>query len=220
MFCDIPDVLDAAALGQLRAIAARAPFIDGRISAVGSPVKKNVRIGDAALQQSSGLVGQALIRSEDFRVFAFPKTMTPPLLTRYDTGMHYGIHVDAAFMPSGQGAVRTDLSCTVFISDPGEYEGGELEMRLGAHRLTVKGKAGSAIVYPSTTIHQVRPVTAGSRLVALTFIESRIANSEHREWLYELGEVMAIAGEGMDIETYTRLSRVKENLLRYWAEGD
>ena len=220
MFCDIPDVLTRAELDQLRALAQRTPFVDGRISAVGSPVKNNVRIADAALQQSSGIVGQALIRSEDFRVFAIPKTMTPPLITRYDTGMHYGIHIDAAFMPTGAAAVRTDLSCTVFISAPEEYEGGELEMRLGSHRMTVKGNAGSAIVYPSTTIHQVLPVTAGSRLVALTFIESRIANSEHREWLYELGEVMAVAGEGMDIETYTRLSRVKENLLRYWAEGD
>lgn len=220
MFLEIPDVLTAAELAQLRAIAARTPFIDGRISAVGSPVKNNVRIADAALQQSSGIVGQALIRSEDFRVFAFPKSMTPPLLTRYDTGMHYGIHVDAAFMPMGQAAVRTDLSCTVFISAPEEYEGGALEMRLGSQRLAVKGRAGSAIVYPSTTIHQVLPVTSGSRLVSLTFIESRIANSEHREWLYELGEVAAIGGQSMDIDTYTRLSRVKENLLRYWAEGD
>lgn len=77
-----------------------------------------MRVGnDAALQQSSQIVGQALARSEDFRVFAFPKTMMPPLLTRYDVGMHYGIHIDAAFMPMGQTSLRTDLSCTVFISE-------------------------------------------------------------------------------------------------------
>ncbi len=221
MFRTIPDVLNPAEIQQLRAIAARSPFVDGRMSAVGSPVKNNVRVGDDnALRQSAQIVGQALIRNEDFRVFAFPKSMMPPLLTRYDTGMHYGIHVDSAFMPMGEKTLRTDLSCTIFISGPEDYEGGELEMRLGTSNVLIKGKAGSAIVYPSTTIHQVLPVTSGSRLIALTFIESRIANSEYREWLFELNEVGAIMAEKMDLETYTRLQRVQENLLRYWADPD
>ena len=221
MFRNIPNILSTAELAQLRDIAARAPFVDGKISAVGSPVKNNVRVGDtAALQQSTNIVGNALLRSEDFRVFAFPKAITPPLMTRYDTGMHYGIHVDSAFMPSGDRSLRVDLSCTIFISDPADYEGGELQIRLGSNDVSIKGEAGSAIVYPSTTIHQVMPVTAGSRLISLTFIESRIANSEHREWLFELNEVAAIAGETMDIDTFTRLQRVRENLLRYWGGGD
>lgn len=221
MFADIPNVLTPAELGQLRAIAARSPFVDGKISAIGSPIKNNVRIGDnEAFKQSSQIVGQALARSEDFRVFAFPQAMTPPLLTRYDTGMHYGIHVDAAFMPLGQQALRSDLSCTVFISDPGEYAGGELEIRLGSIRISVKGQAGSAIVYPSTSIHQVLPVTSGSRLISLTFIQSRIANTDHRDWLFELNEIGAIAGEKMDINTFTRLQRVQENLLRAWSDPD
>lgn len=221
MFRNIPNILSAAELAQLRDIAARAPFVDGKISAVGSPVKNNVRVGDtAALQQSTNIVGNALLRSEDFRVFAFPKAITPPLMTRYGTGMHYGIHVDSAFMPSGDRSLRVDLSCTIFISDPADYEGGELQIRLGSNDVSIKGEAGSAIVYPSTTIHQVMPVTAGSCLISLTFIESRIANSEHREWLFELNEVAAIAGETMDIDTFTRLQRVRENLLRYWGGGD
>ncbi len=221
MFRSIPDVLSSSDLAQLRAIAARTPFIDGKMSAVGSPVKNNVRVGDtAALQQSANIVGNALLRSEDFRVFAFPKAITPPLLTRYDTGMHYGIHVDSAFMPSGERSIRVDLSCTIFISAPEEYDGGELLIRLGSNEVSIKGAAGSAIVYPSTTIHQVLPVKSGSRLISLTFIESRIANSEHREWLFELNEVAAIAGEKMDIDTYTRLQRVSENLLRYWGDPD
>jgi PKHD-type hydroxylase len=221
MFRSIPDVLTPSELHQLRAIAAQSRFVDGRMSAVGSPVKNNVRVGDdSALRQSSHIVGQALIRNEDFCVFAFPKTMTPPLLTRYDTGMHYGIHIDSAFMPMGEGSLRTDLSCTIFISEPEEYEGGELQIRLGTSDIMVKGKAGSAIVYPSTTIHQVLPVTSGSRLISLTFIESRIANSEYREWLFELNEIGAIVGEKMDLDTYTRLQRVQQNLLRYWGDPD
>ncbi|MES2442605.1 MAG: Fe2+-dependent dioxygenase [Pseudomonadota bacterium] len=221
MFRDIPDILTPAELAQLHAIAARAPFVDGKISAIGSPHKNNLQVGDqGAYDQAAQIVGQALYRSEAFRVFAFPKTMAPPLLTRYDTGMSYGIHVDSAYMPVGDRSLRSDLSCTVFISDASEYEGGVLRIRLGTGEVGIKGKAGSAIVYPSSTIHHVEPVTAGSRLIALTFIESRIANSEHREWLFELKEVGAITAEKMDVETYTRLQRVQENLLRYWGDPD
>lgn len=221
MFRDIPDVLTTAELDHLRALAARAPFVDGRITAAGSPVKNNVQVGDRnALQQSSQIVAQALLRNEDFRVFAFPKTMMPPLLTRYDAGMHYGIHVDAAYMQIGERALRSDLSCTIFISDNGDYEGGALRIRLGSMDVRIKGRAGSAIVYPSTSLHEVEPVLSGYRLVALTFIESRIANSEQREWLSELHEIAAVAGDTMDIETYTRLQRVQENLLRHWGDPD
>lgn len=221
MFRTIPDLLTAAEINQLRVIAARTTFVDGRINAAGSPVKNNVQVGDRnALHQSSQIVGQALVRNEDFRVFAFPKVVAPPLLTRYDTGMHYGMHVDSAFMPVNDRSLRSDLSCTIFISDESEYEGGALRIRLGSMDVRIKGKAGSAIVYPSTSLHEVEPVISGQRLIALTFIESRIASSEHREWLFELNEVGAIAGEKMDIETYTRLQRVQENLLRYWGDSD
>lgn len=221
MFRTIPDVLTPAELGQLRALAASAPFVDGRITAAGSPVKNNVQVGDRnALQQSSRIVAQALLRSEDFRVFAFPKTIMPPLLTRYDQGMHYGVHVDAAYMQIGERALRSDLSGTIFISDESDYEGGALRIRLGSADVRIKGKAGSAIVYPSTSLHEVEPVTSGSRLVALTFIESRVANSEQRDLLFELHEIGALAGERMGIDTYTRLQRVQENLLRNWGDPD
>jgi PKHD-type hydroxylase len=221
MFRTIPDVLTSAELSQLHALAARSAFVDGRATAVGSPVKNNLQVVDHnVLQQSSQIVAQALYRNEDFRVFAFPKIMVPPVLTRYDSGMHYGVHVDAAFMRVGERSLRSDVSCTVFISDEADYEGGALRIRLGSMDVRIRGKAGSAIVYPSTSLHEVEPVVSGQRLIALTFIESRISNSEFREWLFELNEVGAIAGEKMDIETYTRLQRVQENLLRHWGDPD
>src|SRR5436190_830502 len=103
MFRMIPDVLTGAEIGQLRALAANASFVDGKMSAVGSSVKNNLRVGDDnALRQSAKIMADALFRNEDFRVFAFPKTISMPLLTRYDEGMHYGIHVDSAFMPAGE----------------------------------------------------------------------------------------------------------------------
>ena len=221
MFNTIENVLTAEEIEELRVIAARAQFIDGRISAPGAPVKNNRVVGDPALfNRSAQLVADALYRSEDFRVFAFPKAMTPPVLTRYGAGMYYGTHTDAAFMPQPSRLLRSDLSCTVFLSDPESYEGGELVARFGTAELRLRAPAGAAIVYPSTTLHRVEEVTSGERLVALTFIESRIADGERRELLYELSEIAAIAGEKMDIDTYTRLQRVQQNLMRRWGDPD
>ena len=146
--------------------------------------------------------------------------MAPPILTKYGTGMYYGTHTDAAFMPQASRTLRSDLSCTIFLSDPESYEGGDLVSRLGDSEVRLRAAAGTAIVYPSTTLHRVEEVTKGERLVALTFIESRIADGEKRELLYELSEVAAIAGEKMEIDTYTRLQRVQQNLLRKWGDPD
>lgn len=221
MFNTINDVLTEAELAELRGIAARAKFVDGRISAPGAPVKNNLVIGDMNLfSRSAQIVADALYRSEDFRVFAFPKAMSPPVLTRYGTGMSYGTHVDLAFMPQSSRQLRSDLSCTVFLSDPASYDGGALVTRLGTSEVRLCAPAGAAIIYPSTTLHRVEEVTRGERLVALTFIESRIADTERRELLYELNEIGAIAGEKMDIDTFTRLQRVQQNLLRRWGDPD
>ena len=221
MFNTIENVLTTAEIEELRGIAARAQFIDGRISAPGAPVKNNMVVGDRALfDRSAQIVADALYRSEDFRVFAMPKAMTPPVLTRYGTGMYYGTHTDAAFMPQPSRLLRSDLSCTIFLSDPESYEGGALVTRFGTAELSLRAPAGAAIVYPSTTLHRVEEVTKGERLVALTFIESRIADGEQRELLYELSEIAAIAGEKMDIDTYTRLQRVQQNLMRKWGDPD
>jgi PKHD-type hydroxylase len=221
MFMHIKNVLNAAELAELRRIAATAQFVDGRISAPGATVKNNLAIGEReAMKASAKLVADALYRSEDFRVFAFPKVLAPPVLTSYRSGMAYGVHTDAAFMPLGPRMLRSDLSCTLFVSEPDSYEGGALHIRLGSGDIRFRGEAGSAIVYPSTTLHEVEPVTSGERLVALTFIESRIKDPEHREWLFELNEVAAIAGEKMDLGTFTRLQRVQQNLLRHWGDQD
>ena len=200
MFNTIENVLNAAELAELRAIAARASFIDGRISAPGASVKNNLVMADRAyFDRSAQLVADALYRSEDFRVFAFPKAMMPPVLTRYGTGMYYGTHTDAAFMLQPSRLLRSDLSCTVFVSEPDSYEGGELVTMLGNAEMRLRAPAGAAILYPSTTLHRVEQVTKGERLVALTFIQSQIADSEQRELLYELNEIAAGAADKMDI---------------------
>src|SRR3954468_14348180 len=145
-------------------------------------------------------MAQALMRSEAFRNFAFPSLMAPPLLARYEPGMKYGQHSDAAFIQLGNRELRSDLSCTIFLSEPDSYEGGALAVRLGTRKVEFKLKPGSAVVYPSTTLHEVLPVTTGQRLVGITFLQSQIPDPELRELLYELDEVAALEGNAMSWE--------------------
>ena len=114
-------------------------------------------------------------------------------------------------------ASSSTVSCTVFISDPATYEGGELVAHLGTRPVAFKGAPGDAIVYPSTLLHEVRPVRSGQRLVSITFIESLIANEYERTQLYELNEVAALEGLKMDWQNRVRLELVRQNLLRLWS---
>jgi PKHD-type hydroxylase len=143
--------------------------------------------------------------------------IAPPMITRYRPGMKYGAHADAAFIQLPGASLRSDLSCTVFLNDPGSYEGGELNIRLGDSNLKFKLPAGEAIIYPSDSLHQVEPVTKGERLVAITFIQSRIADPFKRYMLFELNEVAALEGRKLDNDNFQRLQLVQQNLLRMWS---
>lgn len=219
MFLEIEDVLTSDEIRQLRELAATARFVDGRITSPHSQVKDNLQLdhADQAYQVSSRLLAAALQRNEPFRNFAFPALMAPPLLARYEPGMRYGAHADSAMIQLGQRQLRSDLSCTVFLNDPETYEGGALSVRLGTKAVEFKLKAGAAVVYPSTTLHEVTPVTSGQRLVGITFIESQIADPTLRELLYELDEVAALEGANMSWENRTRFQYVRTNLRRIWS---
>lgn len=220
MFRQIESVLSQAEVDELRRIAAVAPFVDGRISNPHSQVKNNLQLHDQdASQQASKIMAEALLRHEDFRNFAFPCLIAPPMLTKYQKGMHYGLHPDSAFMQIGPQPMRSDISCTIFLSDPDTYEGGALHVQLGTAEIFVRMPAGGIILYPSSTLHEVTPVTRGERLVGLTFIQSRIANAEQRELLFELNEVAALEGLHMQPQNFTRLQRVQYNLLRAWGDS-
>jgi PKHD-type hydroxylase len=212
-------LLSAAEIAECKRIAAAAPFVDGRITNPHNTAKQNEQLHEAqAYQRSSQLLLQAFGRSEEFREFAFPVLIAPPLITRYKPGMRYGAHADAAFIQLQGGMIRSDLSCTVFLNDPGEYDGGALHIRLGDAELHFKLQPGEAIVYPSDTLHQVEPVTRGERLVAITFIQSRIPDPFRRGLLFELNEVAALEGLKMSQDNFARLQLVQANLLRYWGE--
>jgi PKHD-type hydroxylase len=212
-------ILSAGQVAELRQIAASANFVDGRISNPHSKVKQNLQLHDeAAYNRSSQILTQALYAHEDFQNFAFPVGMLPPMMARYTSEMRYGAHADAAFLQLGPQALRSDLSCTIFLSDPAAYEGGALRVELGTRSLSFKGAPGTAVVYPSDMLHEVERVTAGERLVAITFIQSRIADNFHRELLYDLNEIAALEGLRMQPDNFARLQLVQANLLRHWGD--
>jgi PKHD-type hydroxylase len=219
MFLQIENLLTAAEVQQIADIARQAKFIDGRLSNPHNITKDNA-IGDNTdpMARKAAQIGlTALQRSEEARNFAFPQRVAVPTLLRYDVGMKYGAHIDAAFLPIGPQPLRSDVSCTIFIADPADYQGGELVIYLGTEATRIKGKAGSAVFYPSTHVHEVTPVTSGARLVMITFIESQIPDEMQRELLYTLGEVRALEGLKMDWRNRTQLEYVIANLLRMWS---
>jgi PKHD-type hydroxylase len=176
-----------------------------------------VDTNDPKSGEPAQIVSQALARSREFMGFALPKRVAPPLMSRYEPGMKYGAHADAALIPLANSRLRSDLSCTVFINTPESYEGGELSIVVGNQVIAFKGAPGEAIVYPSTLLHEVIPVRSGERLVAITFIESYIPDHHQRLQVYELNEIAALEGNNMRWENRVRLDVVRQNLTRMWS---
>jgi len=219
MFLEVQNLLTGDELAHLRALAGRLTFVDGRQTNAHSKAKNNLQLdyADPGYAESSRLLHAALARSDQVQAFAMPRVIAPPLMTRYAPGMNYGAHSDSAFMMVEGQPLRSDLSCTVFLGDPAAYEGGELSVRLGERWIDFKLPAGAAVVYPSTTIHEVRLVTTGERLVAITFMESRVPDQMQREVLYQLNEVAATEAFNVSWESRTRLAYVSGLLTRMWA---
>ena len=212
-------VLTEEEVAECRRTAASAQFVHGRITNPHNKAKDNEQLHEpATYQKSAQLLHSALMRSEEFVNFAFPVSMAPPLITRYQPGMQYGAHTDVAFIKLPGGTLRSDLSCTIFLNEPESYEGGALRIELGDAEIQFKLPAGFAIIYPSDTLHRVEEVTKGERLVAITFIQSRVADPFRRNLLYNLNEVAALEGLNMQAENFTRLQLIQNQLLRYWGE--
>jgi len=219
MFLEINDFLKAEEVARLRELATRVTFVDGRISNPHNQAKKNLQASetDPLQVESSRIVADAFARSGPFRDFAFPAHVAPPLLARYEVGMTYGAHADTAHMRFGNQVRRSDLSATVWLNPPQDYDGGELVVHLGTRPVVIKGQPGSVVVYPSTQLHEVTPIRRGQRLVSITFIESMIPDEFLRTQLYELNEVAALEGLKMEWSSRVRLEAVKNNLLRLWS---
>lgn len=215
----LSNVLDQETLTRIRAMLATALFADGAATAGWNarPVKHNLQTThDVAAQ----LVDQALNRHPVFVGAAFPARRRAPLFSRYQPGMSYGTHVDNPLM-GGPSPLRADLAVTVFLSDPADYDGGELVLDTAGGTQAYKLAAGQAIVYPATTLHQVTEVTRGERLAAILWVQSLVRDAAQREILFDLDTVRRRLWEQagrVSTPEFDLLSKTHANLLRAWAE--
>ena len=226
MLLRIPSVLDTEALARCRAIVEGADWTDGRATAgtQSAQVKNNLQLPEEseAARQAQSIVLESLARNALFFTAALPKAIFPPLFNRYGGQANaFGDHVDNSVRThraSGR-HVRADLSATLFLSEPGEYDGGELVVEDTWGTNAVKLAAGDLILYPSGSLHRVEPVTRGARLACFTWIQSMVREDERRRVLYDLDlSVIALRARGGDDAETVKLTGVYHNLMRMWAD--
>lgn len=225
MLMHIPDVLSKDQVAGMRLALDGADWTDGRetVGPQGAKVKRNLQLPDASpLRRELGdLVLAALRRHLLFHAAVLPLRTISPRFNRYEGGGEYGFHIDGAVMHTGSGDthVRSDISCTVFLSEPDDYDGGELIVSdtYGEHE--VKLPAGDAIVYPSSSLHRVAPVTRGARVASFFWIQSMVRDDGERRLLLEMDTaIRTLSSSGADQAAILQLTGVYHNLLRRWAE--
>jgi PKHD-type hydroxylase len=227
MMLAIPDVLDQPGVARVRALIDAGEWIDGNATSghQSALAKTNRQLPEdsAAAKEAGRLVLDALGRSPLFIAAALPLKIFPPLFNRYEGGEKFGTHVDNAVRihRGSEFRVRADLSATLFLEEPDAYDGGELivEDTLGVHK--VKLPAGQLVLYPSSSLHRVEPVTRGARVASFFWIQSMIRDDSARTILFDLDRaIQAIAAErGQDDPEIIRLTGVYHNLLRRWADA-
>ncbi len=225
MLVHLPNLLTPDETRSLRGRLDEAAWEEGRITAghQSSRVKANLQLGseNPVGRELGQVVLKALEASPLFLSAALPRHVFPPLFNRYDPGMVFGAHVDNA-VRQVQGTahrIRTDLSATLFLSDPADYDGGELvvEDTYGEHQ--AKPAAGDMVLYPSRSLHRVNAVTRGSRVACFFWIQSMVRGGDHREMLFELDTaIQDLTAQAADSPPVLRLTSLYHNLLREWAD--
>lgn len=236
MLLRIPQALTSGELAQVRQLVMSADWADGRITAgsQSGAVKNNLQLPEElpAAQQARQIVSVALARNPMFITGALPKSVYPPLFNRYGgEANNFGNHIDNAVRthPATARHVRTDISSTLFLSDPTSYDGGELVVQDTYGEQRIKFDAGDLVMYPGTSVHRVEPVTRGERLACFFWIESMVRQDDQRRLLYEMDmAITALRQKDLDSRTgdvnqteeaeVVRLTGCYHNLLRMWAE--
>lgn len=222
----IESLLTSNDLESVRSQLAQASWESGKKTAMGmaASVKENTQANrdDPIVEQLSNALLSRFGQNSTFVSAALPHKIFPPCFSRYVESEHYGFHVDAAIMrfPKSNQVLRSDLSMTLFLNEPDEYEGGELQIQTEFGEQRVKLNAGSAVLYPSSSLHKVTPVTQGTRLVAITWIQSMVSNESTRTTLFNLDQTLqGLAQEGKaSREHLDSLHNVYHNLVRQQAE--
>ncbi|MDF2604704.1 Fe2+-dependent dioxygenase [Sphingomonas sp.] len=227
MLIAIPDLLDAAAVARLRGIIDAAPWVDGNVTSghQSALAKRNEQLPEdsAAAREAGQMVLDALGRSPLFFAATLPLKVFPPLFNRYGIGQTFGTHVDNAIriQRGTDFRIRADISCTLFLADPADYDGGELviEDLFGVQR--VKLPAGHAVVYPASSLHHVTPVTRGTRVASFFWLQSMVRDDGDRRILFDLDRAVQTIGadRGQGDPAVIQLTGVYHNLLRRWADA-
>jgi PKHD-type hydroxylase len=226
MLLHVPKVLTDAQVARCRELMERAPWVDGRVTAghQSARAKHNLQIaeGSPEAREMGDLIVAALERNPLFVSAALPQRVFPPLFNRYEAGMAFGSHVDNAVrqVTGTPYRLRTDLSTTLFLSRPEEYDGGELvvEDTYGAH--SVKLPAGDLILYPATSLHHVNPVTRGARLASFFWIQSMVRDDGRRALLFDFDMAIGQVNQALpDHAAVIALTSCYHNLLRQWADA-
>jgi len=226
MLLRIHQALTADELHQIRHLLLSADWVDGRVTAgtQSAAVKNNRQLPEdsANAQQARHLVSVALARNPQFVTGALPKTVYPPLFNRYGGESNaFGDHIDNAVRTHAATAkhVRTDISCTLFLSDPASYDGGELVVQDTYGEQRVKFDAGDLVMYPGTSVHRVEPVTRGERIASFFWIESMVRQDAQRRLLYDMDmAILDLRRKGGDTAEVVKLTGCYHNLLRMWAD--
>ncbi len=225
MMLHVPQVLTREQVGAIRQRLDDADWIDGRatVGPQGARVKQNRQLPETSplALELGEVILQALARQPLYFSAALPLRTVPPLFNRYEGGEHYGLHVDGAVrsVPGSQQWLRSDVSCTLFLSDPQDYEGGELVVvdTYGTHE--VKLPAGDLIVYPSSSLHRVQAVTRGLRVCSFFWVQSMVRDDMRRGLLYELDRnIQSLRQQLGDCPEVLGLTGHYHNLLRQWSD--
>jgi PKHD-type hydroxylase len=224
-YITVPGLLKPMELDMIDRLLAGANFEDGTTTATDAAkkVKHNLQLpktGSLEKQQTDAIVMNAIAQSPLIQAALMPSRILPPLISKYEPGMHYGMHVDSPIMGDPQvGAIRTDVGMTIFLSDPSTYEGGELSVITQTGDVRYKLNRGDAIIYPTTQIHGVLPVTSGVRLAAVTWMQCAVRDIQQREMLFQLKTVQTmLEQQNLGNQENLILLQIYSNLVRMWAE--
>jgi PKHD-type hydroxylase len=229
MLITIPQVLNADQVTEARKLLDGAEWVDGRVTAghQSAQAKDNMQLPELnpIARQVGATILQALGQNLLFLAAALPLHVVPPLFNRYSGGQSFGTHVDNSirYLPGTSHRIRTDLSATLFLAAPDEYDGGELIMEDTYGTKSVKLPSGHMVLYPSTSLHHVRPVTRGTRLCSFFWIQSMVRDNGHRALLFDLDQGIQRLGRDLSEhpsakQSAVQLTGVYHNLLRQWAE--
>ena len=223
MVVTIPDLLTPTQLEALCSVLRQGEFVDGKLSAGNDARhnKNNLELGADAerFDALNNVVMTALVQHPSYLQTALPAKISAPIYARYLAGMEYGGHIDDPIMGAPGARYRSDISISIFLNAPEEYDGGELCIETAQGNQAYKLQAGSALLYPSTCYHAVTPVNSGERLVAVTWVQSHIRRADQREILLQLDQARdLLAGDG-NTESYHKVNLCYANLFRMWADA-